>query len=261
MSPQSDIPDKHGVSGKAGDAPLDILVIVEVVELEEHAKHHSDKPTPEAKHYAFRVDKTRVVVDSAHIDGEQILGKVGLTPEKFKLYLHKRHHQPIQIGPTEVVDLRGHGVERFTTMPKDTTEGLTDADARRSFRLPESDEQYLNGLGLKWETITDVGTQWLLIHGWKLPPRYNYTEVTLALMIPANYSDSQIDMVYFQQALARSDGKSIPNLSEQPICGDMWQRWSRHRTQVNPWRVGVDDVSSHLGLVDDWLRREFTERP
>jgi hypothetical protein len=260
MSQQADPPDKQGVPAEAAFVPEEIIII-EIVEIEEHAKHHHDKPTPHAKHYAFRVDKTRVVVDTPHIDGEQILAKVGMTPEKYKLYLHKRHHQPIQIGPKEVVDLRAHGVERFTTMPKDTTEGLTDADTRRSFRLPEADEQYVDGLRLRWETVVDGGTRWLLIHGWQVPQGYNRTHVTLALMIPANYADSQIDMVYFAEPLARSDGKAIPNLADQPICGATWQRWSRHRTQVNPWRIAVDDVSSHLGLVDDWLRREFTERP
>lgn len=40
------------------------IVIIEIVELEEHAKHHHDKPAPHAKHYAFRVDKERIVVDT-----------------------------------------------------------------------------------------------------------------------------------------------------------------------------------------------------
>ena len=234
------------------------VVIVEIVELEEHVKHHHDKPAPHAKHYAFRVDKTRVVVDKPLIDGEQILAKVGKAPDKYKLYQHKRGHQPIQIGPKEVVDLRAPGVERFTTMPRDTTEGLTDGEGKREFRLPSGDEDYLSSLGLKWETIRDGNLRWLLIYGWKAPQGYNHDVVTLALLIPDSYSDGQIDMVYFREHLARRDGRPIPNLVHQTICGAQWQRWSRHRTTANPWRAGVDDVASHLGLVDDWLRREFT---
>ena len=79
----------------------------------------------------------------------------------------------------------------------------------------------------------------------------------LALLISPNYSDSQIDMVYFKPGLARRDGKGINNLSQMTIAGQTWQQWSRHRTQQNPWRSGIDDIASHLGLVDEWLRREF----
>jgi hypothetical protein len=99
-------------------------VTVDIVDLEEHAKQHPDKPAPPAKQYAFRVDKERVVVDTPTITGREILAKVKKTPEGFKLYQHKRGHQPILIGPDKVVDLREPGEERFTTMPKDTTEGL-----------------------------------------------------------------------------------------------------------------------------------------
>lgn len=48
------------------------------------------KPAPHAKHYAFRVDKERIVVDPPTITGREILGKVGKIPEAFKLYQHKR---------------------------------------------------------------------------------------------------------------------------------------------------------------------------
>jgi hypothetical protein len=128
--------------------------IIDTVELEDHAKRHGTA-APHAKHYVFRVDKTRVVVDTPTITGKDILAKLNKTPDQFKLYQHKRGHQPILIPPEKVVDLREPGVERFTTMPKDTTEGLEAPPARRDFRLPESDEEYLDGLGLRWETIKD----------------------------------------------------------------------------------------------------------
>lgn len=232
-------------------------VVLEIVELEEHAKHHHDKHAPHAKHYAFRVDKQRVVVDTPTITGREILAKVGKTPDKFKLYQHKRGHQPILIGPDQIVHLREPGVERFTTMPKDTTEGRDGTCVRQDFRMPEADEAYLNHLGLQWEALLDSGNQLIIIHGWKIPPGYNHAEVSLALLIPANYADSQIDMVYFKQHLARVDAKPIGALTGFTIAGAAWQRWSRHRTNTNPWRIGVDDVASHLALVDEWLRREF----
>lgn len=230
------------------------VVIIELVELEEHARKHGTE-APHAKHYAFRVDKERVVVDTPTITGRQILAAVGKTPEAYKLYQHKRHHQPIPIGPDDVVNLREAGVERFTTMPKDTTEGLD--GPRRDFKLPSTDEEYLNSLALPWETVLQGKSRWLIIHNWQLPPGYNHATTSLALLIPDNYSDSQIDMVYFKAHLARRDGRVINNLSTESIAGEVWQRWSRHRTNQNPWRAGVDDIASHLSLVDDWLRREF----
>jgi hypothetical protein len=99
----------------------------DVVELEEFARQ--GKQPPHAKHYAFRVDKQRIVVDTPRIDGTDILAKVEKTPAQFKLYQHIRGHQPILIGPDQVVDLTAKGVERFTTMPKDTTEGHDDIEA------------------------------------------------------------------------------------------------------------------------------------
>jgi hypothetical protein len=247
--------EQHGHQAKP--QPPEMIDVIEIVELEEHAKKHGTQ-APHAKQYAFRVDKERVVVDKPKITGREILAKVGLKPEGYKLYQHKRGHQPILIGPDQVVDLREPGVERFTTMPKDTTEGRGEQTClKQDFRLPETDESYLNGLGLQWEARLDGASRWVIIHAWKLPPGYNCTQVDIALLIPDNYSDSQIDMVYFKPHLARTDGRVIGALADQGICGEQWQRWSRHRTGANPWRKGIDDIASHLGLVDEWLRREF----
>lgn len=132
---------------------------------------------------------------------------------------------------------------------------------RKDFNLPESDETYLNNAGLPWETIIENLTRWLIIHEWKIPAGYNFDKSSLALMIPGNYSDSEIDMVYFQQHIARKDSKPIGALLPVNVLGAPWQRWSRHRTAKNPWRPGVDDLESHLILVDEWLQREFERHP
>jgi len=234
------------------------VVLIDIVELEEHAKHHGGE-APHAKHYAFRVDKERIVVTVPTITGREILAKVSKTPEKWKLYQHKRGHQPIPIGPDDVVNLREPGVERFTTMARDTTDGREAVCLRQDFRLPEADEGYVSGLNLAWEALLEGKKQWLIIHDWKIPTGYNHEKASLALLIPDNYADTQIDMVYFNVALARTDSRPINNLSTLKICGSNWQQWSRHRTPTNPWRAGIDDVASHLALVDEWLRRELAK--
>jgi hypothetical protein len=67
-------------------------------------------------------------------------------------------------------------------------------------------------------------------------------------------------MAYFSPALLRRDGKQINNLSSIQWQLSTFQQWSRHRTSANPWRPGIDDISTHLSLVDDFLRREFDIR-
>lgn len=233
------------------------LIQLEEVEIEEYASR--DEKPPRARRYVIRVDKQRVVVNGSSATGAEILALVNKSSQTHKLYQHRHGHQPVEIQPDQRVDFTHPGVERFTTMPKDTTEGLESGaqTVRRQFLLPQPDEDYLNRLLLPWESINDNGTQWLVIRGWVLPHGYNYSNVSVALLIPPNYSDTPLDMVYFSPSLARSDGKAIAALSTQTIGGDVWQRWSRHRTAANPWRPGEDDISTHLTLVDEWLRREF----
>jgi Prokaryotic E2 family E/Multiubiquitin len=229
---------------------------IEEVDVEECLKR--DERVPNARRYIIRIDKQREISHHAIITGTEILALVHKTPEKYKLYQHKRGHQPSLIGPQEAVDLAKHGIERFTTMAKDTTEGLEGSAAvRRQFQPLAGDSLYLDRLGLRWEAINDNGTHWLLLEGWTPPSGYNCGTVSIGLLIPPNYPDTQIDMVYFLPALHRLDGKQIGALSTQAIAGEIWQRWSRHRTVENPWRPDQDDVASHLGLVDEWLRREF----
>jgi len=133
---------------------------------------------------------------------------------------------------------------------------------RREFSLPQFDVDYLNTLGLQWETLGGAGgTHWLLIHEWPIKAGYNVDRATVALRLPSNYPDGQIDMAYFSPHLARKDGRTIgASSSAQQVDGQSFQRWSRHRTRQAPWRPGEDDVSTHLVLVDDWLERELEKR-
>jgi hypothetical protein len=234
------------------------IELVDEVEIEEFARR-GERP-PRARRYVIRIDKERITVEVPSLTGREILALVGKTPETHRLYQIVRGEQPRAVAPDESVDFTAQGVERFTTMPRDTTEGLMPATVQRTFRLPAADEEFLDAQGLEWETVVDGGSQWLILHDFKVVPGYNHPVVKVAILIPPSYSDAQLDMVYFHPALQRVDGRAIPNLSDQTICGETWQRWSRHRTGANPWRPGVDDIASHLALVDEWLRREF-ERP
>src|SRR5260370_41453721 len=125
--------------------------LFEEVDIEEYVR--TKKPIPHAARYVIRIDKEKRIVHTPILTGRQILELVGKTPEKFKLYEHFPGKQPEPVAPDQEVHLQKHHVERFTTMAKDTTEGRTAAALRRKFRLPVFDEQYLDSLGLPWETV------------------------------------------------------------------------------------------------------------
>lgn len=134
---------------------------------------------------------------------------------------------------------------------------------RRDFALPDSDVSYLDSTKLQWETITDPGTMhWVVIRDFPVCKGYTVSVVDLAIKIETGYPRSALDMVYFHPSIVRNDKKSI-NASDQmqAIEGKQYQRWSRHRTPQNPWREGVDDLSSHVSLISFWLEQEFMRSP
>lgn len=131
---------------------------------------------------------------------------------------------------------------------------------RKEFQLPEEDVIYLDGTGLPWETITDGGMQWVIVHNYPVSSGYNCKSVSVALKIETGYPRTPIDMAYFYPVLQRLDNKAINAITSQQIDGKAYQRWSRHRTTQNPWREGIDDLSTHLTLVSFWFEQEFIKQ-
>ena len=129
------------------------------------------------------------------------------------------------------------------------------AEARREFQLPEEDVAALDSTGYRWETIVASGVRWLLVHDWPVPTEFTAGRVTAAIRIVAGYPAAALDMIYLHPPLQRRDGVAIPGLSSLLLDGSTYQQWSRHYTAANPWRIGEDDVSSHLRAAEEWLRR------
>lgn len=128
---------------------------------------------------------------------------------------------------------------------------------RRQFDLLPKDQEFLEEYGRPWETLVD-GSQWVLVHDFETHKGYNHERVTAAVRIETGYPLAGLDMVYFFPALARLDGRLINNAgATQQIGGKTYQRWSRHRTEQNPWRPDLDDLGTHVLLIEDWLQREF----
>jgi hypothetical protein len=218
--------------------------------------HGKPKP-PET--YKFRIDKADYEIENPAPTGRDLLILAGKNPpDRFQIFQRGKggELQPVKLDDT--VDLREPGVERFVTLPLDQTEGETqEVPPRRDFHLSENDTETLDRLGLRWETIRDGGMAAVVIRDYPIPSGYNYAVADIHLRIDPGYPDTQLDMVYVTPALARTDGQPIGALCMEGFAGTTWQRWSRHRTGANPWRPGVDDVGTHLALVDHWFSREF----
>lgn len=126
---------------------------------------------------------------------------------------------------------------------------------RRQFVLPDDDVEFLNGLGLDWETIIDNGVQWLLLIGFSIPPGYNVTRATLAIRIVPGYPAAALDMIYVNPPLRRTDGAAVRALTPCSIAGIEYQQWSRHYTAANPWRPNTDCIATHLHAAEEWFRK------
>ena len=219
---------------------------------------------PRARRYLVRIDRKRYVVDRPSVTGRELLELAGKAPyTRYRLDRKMRGGRVERVGYDEAVAVCEPGTERFMTVPLDQNEGAAVAAAlRRDFDLPEEDAEHLDARGLPWETVRDGNRQWLLLHEWRVSEGYAHREVTLALMIPPSYPVAQIDMAYFAPALVRADGQPVgATQTRMSILGTGYQRWSRHRTGQNPWRPGLDNVATHLALVEHWLEREFEKRP
>ena len=128
---------------------------------------------------------------------------------------------------------------------------------RRQFALPEADEAALAARRLPWEALLEHGVRWLILPDFPVPPGYNHASVLVAIRIEPGYPDTPLDMMYVFPPLARQDSQSISALAQQPLDGNVSQRWSRHRTASNPWRPSEDDLAAHLHLIEHWLEREL----
>lgn len=226
----------------------------EIIDLEEFAKSGKIPPT-QCRGYRIRIGKQFYTVTRSMMTGRELLELASKTPpERFRIDQKFRGGETKRVGLEETVNLATPGVERFQTLPLDQTEGYT---ARRQFRLPEVDEEYLNASGLLWETVVEPSNRRVILYNFPVPDGYNVRTVDLNLRIETGYPDTQLDMVYFYPALVSSNGQAIAAIRNDTFDSKIWQRWSRHRTPANPWMPGEDYIGTHLGLVEHWLEREL----
>jgi hypothetical protein len=225
---------------------------VELVDIEEYGK--TCKEVPPAKHYRIKVDKNYHIVTSPYISGKSLIELEHKQPvqnwDAYKFYSNQP--KPKKVGHDEIVDLTEKCLVRFVLQPREQKDGRVN---RKDFTLPEEDIEFLNNLGLHWEALSNAGL-WLIIYDYSIPEGYNTSTVQIALMISPNYPAAEIDMAYFFPILQKNNGKAINAISYQMIDGKSFQRWSRHR-EPGDWRPGIDNVQTHLTLVDNWVLNDL----
>ena len=113
--------EEHGTGEPILEVEEVEVIVIELVDIEEYAKR-GEKP-PRAHQYKFRVDDLYYTTSKAELTGREILAFAGKTPEAYHLRERLGHGRVVAIGPDELVDLRGHGVERFMTIPRENTDG------------------------------------------------------------------------------------------------------------------------------------------
>lgn len=94
----------------------------ETISIEEYAK--SGKMVPKAQKYQIRVDRENYIVEKECMTGKEILQLAGKLPvEKYQLNEKLNKGTVRKIGYDETVCFTEPGIERFMTLPLDSTEG------------------------------------------------------------------------------------------------------------------------------------------
>jgi hypothetical protein len=98
--------------------------IDEIIDIEIYAKEGKEPPHGKKIKYRVRIDDKHYVIDNRKPTGRDLLVVAGMIPpEGYRLDQKLRGGATKKIELDESVDLAQPGVERFMTIPLDTTEG------------------------------------------------------------------------------------------------------------------------------------------
>lgn len=220
-----------------------------------------------SKEWKLNVQGVVLTLNEPTIVAIDAVEQAGFDRTKAWIIVLRVQGQPKREVPSNfVIDLRTPGIEKIRLTPKEVNNGEA-PEPKRMFSLLEVDHTFLDGLGLRWETISEPSEpdrskarRWLLIHNYPVPSGYTCQSTLLALEIPTTYPHAQIDMFYTHPPLALSSGAAIPCTQvSATIQGIAFNGWSRHRGAQSPWDPQRDNVASHLALVDSSMAKDSGE--
>jgi hypothetical protein len=93
-----------------------------IIDLEEYSKAGTAIPQT-ATRFRIKIDKQKYDVNQPTMKGSEILALAGKNATAYRLDMKIRGGQTRKIEPTETVDFRQPGPEKFMTLPLDQTEG------------------------------------------------------------------------------------------------------------------------------------------
>ena len=214
----------------------------------QHDHHHDAGP--------WKLSVQGVIIQSPHpeIGVRQAIKQAGFNPDTPWIIILKIAGEPKkEVDLNYVIDLRHKGIEKLRLTPRQINNGEMAAARRVEFAMLPQDERHLDDLGLRWETLVDVGRRWLMLRNYPVPPGYRVSVTDIAIEVPVSYPGAQLDMFYCSPPLALLSGAMIEQTQHtETVTGLPFQRWSRHR----PWDTARDTLATHLALVDESLRRE-----
>lgn len=200
-------------------------------------------------------------VDTPTIIVRDALVRAGFNPNlgwQIFLKIVGQPKQPVML--TTEIDLRTPGIEKLRLTPKDVNNGEAPLAPCRAFALLEVDENHLDRLRLRWETIVEANRRWLLLHDYPLPAGYTAQRTELALEVPPNYPGGQIYGFYAYPPLTLSSGREIARTQMRGVLfGVEFHGWSRNRGPAVSWNPATDNVVTQLALVEAALAKEVGE--
>lgn len=189
--------------------------------------------------FKFEIDGKHLVWGKPVISGT-VLRRLADIKTGYDLYLEVRGGQDVKVLDGSLVRLDGPGIERFNTIIKDTTEGLS--------ALPPPDAAYLADNGFAHELVDGGGLAGVVLRDFPLPAgRYDRDKADILVQLPAGYPDVCPDMFFADPWIRFPDGRNPLNADvAQPFAGRNWQRWSRHSQQ---WRPGIDGLRTMVARI------------
>jgi hypothetical protein len=118
--------------------------------------------------------------------------------------------------------------------------------------LPDDDEEFLEGLGVKWELLAD-GEQaaFLILRGFDVSGGgFTPTSTDLLIRIPPQYPLAPLDMWYCAPSIRLVSTNGYPTAADQfeTFLGVSWQRFSRHLAGGS-WKPGVDGLRTFFTFI------------
>jgi hypothetical protein len=212
-----------------------------------------------SKSGTWKLNVQGVIIESRvpEISVRDAMTRAGFDIDAKWIIILKAGAEKKQVDLNYVINLCEPGIEKLRLTPREINNGEVAAGILRDFALLPRDCAWLDEQGHEWNTVLETGRRWLILRDVALPAGFNLSSATIAMEIPTAYPMAEIDMFYCYPHLSRTDGKIIPQTQVTQLIGGLqFQRWSRHRGAVAPWRPGEDSIVSHLLLIDESLNRE-----